>query len=524
MGIRWKAWSLLLMLTAVPGAAHFTFVVPQPGGEVAELILSETLSREDSVEPSLVAGTQLKLRDEQGKVTALELVRDGHRFVMRLPGRGNRVVYGQANLGVVRRGSGGKPHLLLYYPKTVLGDAFAATGRVGDEQVVEIVPQGSAGAVKLLLVARGKPLAGAEVTVILPDGKQVKALSDSAGVAGPFPGKGRFGAWARYWEDVAGEEGGKRYEQVRHYAMVVFDAYEEAAALAPLAEKTSSFGAVIHEGWLYVYGGHVARTHSYSREAVSGRFFRRRVEGGDWEELKGGEGLQGMNLGVLGEAVCRVGGMQPRNAPGEEADNHSVASVECYSVKRERWERLPDMPAPRSSHDVVSIGGRLMVVGGWNLRGREAAEWAKTMLVLEPGEGGMRWREVAQPFVRRALVAAAVNGKMYVIGGITPPGKVSTEVDIYDPEKDEWRKGAALPGGERNGFAPAAAAIGGKLYVAAGDGGLYVFEEERNEWKEAGRVRARVAHRMVSDGRGLMVLGGARKGENLDIVERVAVD
>lgn len=91
-----------------------------------------------------------------------------------------------------------------------------------------------------------------------------------------------------------------------------------AARVATLAEPTASFGAVADGGWLYVYGGHVARTHSYSKNAVSGRFNRLNLASlAMWEALPGGPPLQGMNLAVNGGKIYRVGGMQPQNDTSE---------------------------------------------------------------------------------------------------------------------------------------------------------------------------------------------------------------
>ena len=58
------------------------------------------------------------------------------------------------------------------------------------------------------------------------------------------------------------------------YATLVFTANGASAAVSPppaavagefaaLPEPTSSFGAAVSDGWLYVYGGHVVRTHVY---------------------------------------------------------------------------------------------------------------------------------------------------------------------------------------------------------------------------------------------------------------------
>lgn len=516
----WKLTALCFALV-LAAQAHFLFILPLPGGGAAEMILSETLSAEDTVDPALAAGARLRLRDAAGNVTELQAEKDGHRFLLALPGEGDRLVYGFANLGVAQRG-GSKPHLLLYYPKTILGGAFSSAPAGGD-QVVEIVPQGTPGQVRLLLLARGKPLPHSEITVLFPGGEQRKVMTGPDGLAGPFPHHGRYGAWARFWEDHPGAHNGKPYEQIRHYAMLVFDSFADARPAEPLPEKTSSFGAAADSGWLYVYGGHIARTHSYSAESVSGKFSRRKLSGGPWEPLPASTPLQGLNLVSAGGKICRAGGMQPRNAKGESADNRSVAEAACFNPSTSAWESLPPLPEPRSSHDIVSVSGKFIVTGGWTMRGKEPPVWAKTTLILDPANPSAGWRAVPQPFERRALVAAVWNGRVYVIGGITPSGKVSTEVEIYDPATNQWTKGPALPGPDMNGFAPAAAVLDGKLYASAGDGSLFVLHDPKSSWQLAARTSQRLAHRMLPATGSLVLLGGAVKGGNLDLVETVAI-
>ncbi len=100
------------------------------------------------------------------------------------------------------------------------------------------------------------------------------------------------------------------------------------APFPPLPVAVSSFGAVAADGWLYVYGGHVAPVHTYSTEAVSNRLDRLNLnDHSAWEKLPGGRGLQGLNLAAHGGKIYRIGGMESRNKPGETVDNHSVAEV-----------------------------------------------------------------------------------------------------------------------------------------------------------------------------------------------------
>jgi N-acetylneuraminic acid mutarotase len=383
---------------------------------------------------------------------------------------------------------------------------------------------------KLQLLARGKPVANSEITVLLPDGSQRKLQTDAAGQTETLAQSGRFGAWARFWEAAFGERDGKRYQEIHHYATLVFDAavagaIPAAVSFATMPEATASFGAVVSGGWLYVYGGHVSPTHSYSTDAVSGKFFRMNLAGpGKWEELPGGPGLQGMNLATYAGKIYRIGGMMPRNQPGHAADNFSSADCARFDPASQVWEALPPMPEPRSSHDVVVIGDQLIVTGGWDMEGKAGQHWSDTMFTLDLSAPKLEWKSAPQPFRRRALIAAVYQGRMFVMGGITDMGKVVGDVDIYDPRTKAWTKGPALPGSGVNPFAPAAAVDAGSLYVSVADGTLYRLDRSEQSWEKVGRGTPRVAHRAVADGQSILVMGGAEKGMNLDLIEAIPVN
>lgn len=515
----------ILMLAALAvgtAAAHFAFVTAKPGGKYAVMFLSETLEPDAAVSAKILEKSWLKVRNEAGTDTDLKPEIDGGVYKMEVPGTGNRVIHGRVDLGVMQRGP--TPNLLLYYTKSLLGEAWGDKAVIGGDQVVELVPYGEPGKVMLKMLVRGKPLEKGDITVVLPDGDDLKLKTNSEGFAGPITQTGRIGAWARHWEVTGGERDGKKYDQVRHYGMLVFDSLRKPVSRAALKEATSSFGAAVDANWLYIYGGHIANTHNYSVEAVSGRFGRMNLETGAWEELPGATKLQGMNLASHGGKIYRVGGMEPRNKAGEKADNHSVAEVARFDPAKKQWEALAPLPEGRSSHDVVVIGDQLIVTGGWTMKGKHGGQtWAKTTCIMDLSAAKPTWREVPQPFQRRALIAAAHNGKMYVIGGITEPGAVSQEVDIYDPAKNEWTKGPAMPGTPMESFAPAAVSAGGRLYVSQGDGGLLRLAPEGAKWIAMARTSPRLAHRMIAKAGSdaLWIVGGASKGKNLDLVEEV---
>ena len=72
------------------------------------------------------------------------------------------------------------------------------------------------------------------------------------------------------------------------------------------------------------------QVHAYDTTTASGRFFRARRSGGKWEELPGGPRVQGVALVAARADVLRVGGMQPRNKPGEPSDLLSLKSAARY--------------------------------------------------------------------------------------------------------------------------------------------------------------------------------------------------
>lgn len=296
--------------------------------------------------------------------------------------------------------------------------------------------------------------------------------------------------------------------------------------LPPLPVAASSLGVVESDGQIYVYGGHVAPVHTYSTTAVTGTFLRLPIANAQaWETLPGGPALQGMNLAAHRGRIYRVGGMEPRNAPDTPSDNWSVASVACFDPATRAWTDLPPLPVPRSSHDVAVVGDTLYVVGGWNMLGAEGGEeWCDTMLALDLTAPQNGWQELPQPFMRRALIAAVAGGRLHVIGGFTDSDEVSPKVDVFDPATGQWSAGPDLPDGEFNGFSAAACTVDGVIHVSVADGGIHRLSADGRAWEAVAKVQPRIVHRAVADGPGHIVLvGGARKSANLDLVERVPV-
>jgi hypothetical protein len=557
---RWTAafCAAALTLGAMSGSAqaHFIFVVPEPGADKAKVVMSETLKPDDDVDVKLISKIELSIRGGGGASETRVLLSGDpdkhHAYNVPLPGEGTRVIHGDVSLGVEAHGP--KPFLLNYHPKTVVGDPFDSKTQLGGKIAkAEIIAIGKHGALVFQVLLDGKPVAKAKTTVIKPDGKERNVTTDADGKTEAFPQTGRFGVWARCVEPIAGTLDGKEFVETRHYPTLVVDlgstdatpaqaaasklpggevanaktdvalASVDAKKYPKLPEATSSFGGVEVDGYLYVYGGHTAATHHYDTSAVSGKFNRLKLDGGTmWEPLESGPGLQGMNIAAHDGKIYRVGGMQPVNKPGDPEDIRSVADVARFDPAQGAWASLPPLPEPRSSHDIVFVGDKLYVLGGWNLKGAEGGKaWPSSALVLDLSSASPTWTSLRQPFARRALIAAVHQGKIYVIGGFDENDDPSLKVSVFDPVTEVWSDGPDLPGKARNGFAPAACVLNGRLYASVMDGSLLRLDEKANRWELVAKTTPRIVHRLVPHGDSILVIGGANHGGNFDLIEAV---
>jgi uncharacterized GH25 family protein len=526
--LRRTPFALCLFISVSMANAHFVFVVPQKDGRTADVILSEDLQADADVSIDVIAGAKLKIADLAGHETSLKLDRTDHSYTVELGSAQTAVIYGIADLGVMKRGDT-RPCLLTYYPKTIVGDPLNPATRLNKRAPLELLPTGSAGKFAVELLFAGQPVADAEIDVIQPDGSQRKVMTDKTGKTAEFTAPGRFGFWARHVQPIAGEKDGKHYDEIRQYATLVIDAPNPpavSASFAPMPQPASSFGAVASDNWLYLYGGHIADTHSYSLESVSGQFHRLSLaDHKTWETLPGGPPLQGLNLAAWHGKIYRVGGMMPHNKAGEDADVRSVADCACFDPATSRWTAMPPLPEPRSSHDIAVIGDQLWVVGGWNLTGGTSnAHWLETALSLDLAVSQPRWKSIPQPFKRRALIAASCAGKLYAIGGFMTESAPSPRVDILDPTTGTWSAGPALPGPDRNGFGPAACNLAGNLYVSVADGTLYRLDQTGTTWDAVAKTTPRIVHRLAPNGSNILVIGGAAKQKQLSLIESVPVE
>jgi N-acetylneuraminic acid mutarotase len=352
-------------------------------------------------------------------------------------------------------------------------------------------------------------------------------------------------------KDKSGELNGKPYKGVMHYASLTFNVPSKddhvekkksspkpksapapsagAAILPPLPEPVASFGGVVSNGWLYIYGGHTGEEHEHSAANLSKHFRRIQLEGGkEWQDLSMETALQGLPLVAHGGKIYRVGGLDIRNPTIKDTEDlHSSAEFAEYDPATNKWTALTPLPAARSSHNAVVMGDKLYVAGGWRLEGKSPGAWEPDALVYDFAKPESGWQKLPEPeFKRRALGLGEWKGELFVIGGMDEKNKISMEVYSFDPATGKWTKGPNLPGAGMAGFGLSAWNLDGNLYVCGVRGVLYRLNDTGSAWEEAGRVETpRFFHQLVpAPHGGLMVVGGASIDGHLATSERVEMN
>jgi len=168
-------------------------------------------------------------------------------------------------------------------------------------------------------------------------------------------------------------------------------------------------------------------------------------------------------------------------------------------------------PLKRHECAFVEAGGKLYLIGG---RGE------KPVNVYDPATN--RWTDAAQPPIEiHHFQPVVVGGRIYVMGALTGKYPHETPIEnvlIFDPARNAWSEGPAIPEERRRGAA-GAALYNGKIYMSAGildghwDGHvkwLDAFDPKTAEWEklaDAPRPRDHFQATVIGD---KMYLAGGR--------------
>lgn len=180
----------------------------------------------------------------------------------------------------------------------------------------------------------------------------------------------------------------------------------------------------------------------------------------EWSEITpmGPNATRGASgVAVVDKQIYIIGGMRETKA---------VTMLSMYDITTDEWNHmLPPIPGlPRDHLIGAAIDGKVFSVAG---RDTQVLKVTDELLMYDPQT--REWVEKSPlPTARAGIAGGVVDGRIVVVGGegnVEFESGVFNEVEIYDPEKDEWIDAGemAVP---RHGMG--AASVNGKLYVPGG--------------------------------------------------------
>ena len=196
--------------------------------------------------------------------------------------------------------------------------------------------------------------------------------------------------------------------------------------------------------------------------------------------------------------------------------------VEVYDPQTDTWSAAPSMPTARMGLVAAAVDGKLYAIGG-SIDGHGA----ETGTVEEFDPVSQTWTTRASMTTPRYFAAGAqVGGQIFVAGGrqfgVFAPLNIA---EAYDPATNSWSSVAPLPTARRE---LAAAESSGLLYTVGGHAGLLpqwvgtleVYDPTNNSWSSHPSMHTARSHlALVAVAGKVLAAGGENVNRSVAILE-----
>lgn len=211
--------------------------------------------------------------------------------------------------------------------------------------------------------------------------------------------------------------------------------------------------AAVVDGTLYVAGFYAGLSFSNA----DGRVFAYDAQQNAWTPRAA------MPAGSERAAAC-VAALDGKLYLFGGARGGTVPQASAYDPGADRWETLPDLPAPREHCVAAALGDQIYIASGRasGIGGFQPETWA-----YDPAARSYRERAPI-PTPRGGTAGSALAGRLVIFGGEgngSSTSGVFAQVEAYDPAANTWQ---ALPDMlvPRHGFG--AAVLDGRIYLPGG--------------------------------------------------------
>lgn len=217
--------------------------------------------------------------------------------------------------------------------------------------------------------------------------------------------------------------------------------------LADMPAGVAKFGVATLGGKIYVAGGYDTRQSLMVYDIATDRWsFGPTL-------LRGTDNVAAV---AAGDRLYAIGG-------------EASTALQVFEPVSGKWNAGPTLPRVGFASAAAALGGRLHLVGGWNYSNTASASLASHSVFDLASQS---WSSAASLAVaRNAAGAAAIDGRLYVVGGRSPGIRANDQqslagMEIYTPAADQWVAAAPMPTARGS---LAVVALAGQLYALGGE-------------------------------------------------------
>ena len=179
---------------------------------------------------------------------------------------------------------------------------------------------------------------------------------------------------------------------------------------------------------------------------------------------------QHINCAMIENSIYVIGGFENICCPPypQRCNWETCAKIsdrnQVYNVSTDKWKDLAPMPTPRHGLDIMSVNGKIYVIGGM---GSASSIWESigTIEIFNPVDNNwIKKRDMTTP--RDGYGYSVQADLIYLFGGWIAENQQTINTIVYDTKTDNWSNATNLP--IKTG-AFAYATIDNKIYIFGGD-------------------------------------------------------